>query len=332
MPLANLPMTLAVHGATSSRAISSAIAMCSMSAFAPGFHCDVITGRRVIASKVSGPTNRVAGARHDRHDVVPALLKSAADLDRLVGADAAGHAEGNQDSRQRSIVWTTHGRGSILARIGSASRRLSRPCAAALPLRDRDLLLARLARHRAVAAAGARARRRGRRIRTDSPSVVCSTDDPFSPISPGGPVHGAPTVLNIRHDRSHLTTSLAKRPDDALRGRPHRLHPGAFGDARSPAADRQPRRSRRSRRRIRTSRTRRPRGMPPRAACGSAPRCPCCGRAAAARGSPPRAAARRCRSVSMPRLRTCRAPWTSITSTTSCPAASSASVSAAHVP
>ena len=34
--------------------------MCSMSAFAPGFHCDVITGRRVIASNVIGPTNRVA--------------------------------------------------------------------------------------------------------------------------------------------------------------------------------------------------------------------------------------------------------------------------------
>ena len=60
MPLANLPMTLAVHGATSSSAIASAIAMCSMSAFMPGFHCDVITGRRVIASNVTGPTNRAA--------------------------------------------------------------------------------------------------------------------------------------------------------------------------------------------------------------------------------------------------------------------------------
>jgi hypothetical protein len=26
----------------------------------PGRHCDVITGRRVIASKVTGPTNRAA--------------------------------------------------------------------------------------------------------------------------------------------------------------------------------------------------------------------------------------------------------------------------------
>ena len=60
MPLANLPITLAVHGATSSIAMPSAIAMCSMSAFMPGFHCDVITGRRVIASNVTGPTNRAA--------------------------------------------------------------------------------------------------------------------------------------------------------------------------------------------------------------------------------------------------------------------------------
>ena len=36
--------------------------------------------------------------------------------------------------------------------------------------------------------------------------------------------------------------------------------------------------------------------------------------------------------VSMPRLRTCRAPWTSITSITSSPAASAASVSCALVP
>ena len=35
MPLANLPMMLAVAGATSSSAMSVASAMCSMSAFAP---------------------------------------------------------------------------------------------------------------------------------------------------------------------------------------------------------------------------------------------------------------------------------------------------------
>ena len=60
MPLASLPMMFAVHGAMRNSAIESAIAMCSMSAFAPGFHWDVMTGRRVIASKVSGPTKRAA--------------------------------------------------------------------------------------------------------------------------------------------------------------------------------------------------------------------------------------------------------------------------------
>jgi hypothetical protein len=55
-----LPTTFAVHGATSSSAASSAIEMCSMAAFMPGLHCDVITGRRVIASNVTGPTKRVA--------------------------------------------------------------------------------------------------------------------------------------------------------------------------------------------------------------------------------------------------------------------------------
>ncbi len=38
MPLANLPMTLAVAGATSSRSAVDASEMCSMSALAPGFH------------------------------------------------------------------------------------------------------------------------------------------------------------------------------------------------------------------------------------------------------------------------------------------------------
>ena len=60
MPLANLPMTLAVAGATSSSAMSVASAMCSMSALAPGANWSVITRRRVIASKVTSPTNRRA--------------------------------------------------------------------------------------------------------------------------------------------------------------------------------------------------------------------------------------------------------------------------------
>ena len=92
-PLANLPMVLAVAGATSSRSMLEAIAMCSMSALAPGFHWSVMTSRRVIASKVSGPTNAPRRSRHDGDDVVPVLLQAARDLHRLVGADAAGHAE-----------------------------------------------------------------------------------------------------------------------------------------------------------------------------------------------------------------------------------------------
>ena len=49
----------------------------------------VMTGSRVMASKVSGPTKRRAVARHHRLHAVPALLQQARDLDRLVGADAA---------------------------------------------------------------------------------------------------------------------------------------------------------------------------------------------------------------------------------------------------
>ena len=56
-PLANLPIVLAVAGATSSNSMFDAMAMCSISALAPGFHWSVITSRRVIASKVSAPTN-----------------------------------------------------------------------------------------------------------------------------------------------------------------------------------------------------------------------------------------------------------------------------------
>ena len=62
MPFANLPMMLAVAGATSSRSIVDASAMCSMSALAPGANWSVMTGCRVIASKVIGPTNFAAVA------------------------------------------------------------------------------------------------------------------------------------------------------------------------------------------------------------------------------------------------------------------------------
>ena len=95
MPCANLPMMLAVAGATSSSLISVASAMCSMSALAPRAYWSVMTGRRVIASKVTSPTNRARRARHDGGHLVAAFLQSARDLDRLVGADAAGHAKGD---------------------------------------------------------------------------------------------------------------------------------------------------------------------------------------------------------------------------------------------
>ena len=92
-PLANLPTVLAVAGATSSRSMVDAIEMCSMSALAPAFHWSVITSRRVIASKVSGPDELGRRAGHHRDHLVAVLLEPARDLDRLVGADAAGHAE-----------------------------------------------------------------------------------------------------------------------------------------------------------------------------------------------------------------------------------------------
>ena len=57
------------------------------------------------------------------------------------------------------------------------------------------------------------------------------------------------------------------------------------------------------------------------------PRCPCCAGAAAPRAPQRTAAARRRRRCSKPRNRTCRAPCTSMTSTRSCPPASTRSVS-----
>ena len=57
-----------------------------------------------------------------------------------------------------------------------------------------------------------------------------------------------------------------------------------------------------------------------RAAAGWPPRCPCCGHAAAARGPRTTAASRRSPSVSSRAAGPCRAPCTSITSTTSSPA------------
>ena len=76
-----------------------ASAMCSMSAFIPGANWLVMTGSRVIASNVSGPTNRRAERVITAWHAVAALLQQARDLDRLVGADAARDAE-----RRRSAM------------------------------------------------------------------------------------------------------------------------------------------------------------------------------------------------------------------------------------
>ena len=70
--------------------------MCSMSALAPGAHWPVMTRRRGDRLEGQRAHERRADARHDRDDVVPALLQAAGDLDRLVGADAAGDAEGDE--------------------------------------------------------------------------------------------------------------------------------------------------------------------------------------------------------------------------------------------
>ena len=60
IPPANLPITFAVAGATSRSDASVASAMCSISEFAPRANWSVMTGRRVMASNVTSPTNRRA--------------------------------------------------------------------------------------------------------------------------------------------------------------------------------------------------------------------------------------------------------------------------------
>ncbi len=95
MPLANLPMMLAVAGATMSRSMLDASEMCSISAFAPGLE---------LARQHAMPRDRfegeladelARGTRHDGDHVVPLLLEAAHDLDRFVGADSAAHADSN---------------------------------------------------------------------------------------------------------------------------------------------------------------------------------------------------------------------------------------------
>ena len=100
MPLANLPMTLAVHGATS----SSAMPIGDRDVLDVGVHPRLPLRRddrtprdRLERHRPDEPRRR---ARHDRDDVVAALLQPAAHFDRLVGADAAGHAESDQGHDQ----------------------------------------------------------------------------------------------------------------------------------------------------------------------------------------------------------------------------------------
>ncbi len=72
---------------------SDARAMCSMSAFAPGVHWlgdHRAAGDRLEGQRADEPPG---AAGHHGDDVVPVLLQPARDLDRLVGADAAGDAE-----------------------------------------------------------------------------------------------------------------------------------------------------------------------------------------------------------------------------------------------
>ena len=77
--------------------------MCSMSALAPGFHWSVMTSRardRLEGQRADEPRRR---PRHHRHHVVAVLLQAARDLDGLVGADAAGHAECDECHRCRML-------------------------------------------------------------------------------------------------------------------------------------------------------------------------------------------------------------------------------------
>ena len=63
----------------------------------PGANWSVMTRPTRDRFERDLPDELARRARHDRHDVVAALLQPARDLDGLVGADAAGHAERDQD-------------------------------------------------------------------------------------------------------------------------------------------------------------------------------------------------------------------------------------------
>ena len=89
-------MMFAVAGATSSRPMPDAREMCSMSEFAPRAYWSVITRRRVMASKVTSPTNAVADRVMIAATSWPRFCSSARHFHGLVGADAAGDAERDQ--------------------------------------------------------------------------------------------------------------------------------------------------------------------------------------------------------------------------------------------
>ena len=80
--------------------------MCSISALVPG--CPQVGDHRAPGDRLEGQrrTKRRADARHDRDDLVPLLLQAARDLHRLVGADAAGHAECDECHGEVSRVRT----------------------------------------------------------------------------------------------------------------------------------------------------------------------------------------------------------------------------------
>ena len=101
MPLANLPMTFAVHG----RHQQQRDLIGDRDVLDVGVHARAPLRRdhRPPRDRLEGhaaPTKRAADARHHGDDVVAALLQAAAHLDRLVGADAAGDAE--RDERHGS--------------------------------------------------------------------------------------------------------------------------------------------------------------------------------------------------------------------------------------
>ena len=173
--------------------MSVASEMCSMSAFAPRAYWSVITRRRVIASKVTSPTNARRRPRHDRGDVVAALLQLARDFDGLVGADAAGDAERDQG----------HGYSAGLDRL------LRRPCLPSLP----SARAARASRCRSSAACSrAAAAGRGRRQRSRTRTrLVRLSGEPLSVLS--------------RNDSTICSAFAAHRPQPRPLGQHDRAQP-----------------------------------------------------------------------------------------------------------